>query len=214
MKKTFSFLIVTALLAVAALSVSAQSFDIFGNTRTVVMQTPTKLATTGQATVTNSLNAVDVRSFDGIGIINLVVVSNSADVATTPSLVVVIEDSADTTNYTALTTIAVANSTSIAITNSSLGVGTNIAVTDTFLLPGTFTTPPSATAGFATKYLSPAAFTSLGTQTNGSTSAVYQYGINLNDARRYLRIRYSLTGSNANYGVGATLTGRVGSEVQ
>lgn len=213
MKKTFSFLIVLALLAVAAVSASAQSFDLFGSTRTLQLGTPFKMTTSGQATAL-ATNTVDIRSFDGIGILNLVVVSNSADVATTPALIATIEDSADTTNYTALTTIAVATSTSIAITNSSLGVGTNIAVTDTFLLPGTFTTPTASSAGFATRYLSPAAFTSLGTQTNGSSSAVYQYGLNLNDVRRYLRIRYSFTGSNLNYSLGATLTGRTGTEVQ
>lgn len=213
MKISNRILCIAALMAAVA-SAHAQSFDVFNTTRTVQMATPTKLVTSGQATVTNSLNAVDVRVFDGIGILNLIVVSNSADVATTPSLIVVIEDSSDTTNYTALSSIAVGTSTSIAYTNANLGVGTNISVTDTFVLPGTFTTPTAATAGFATRYLSPAPFTSLGTQTNGSASAVYQYGINLNDARRYLRVRYSLTGSNANYGVSAVLTGRTGTEVQ
>lgn len=211
--KIHSRILALAVIAGLALTVAANSFDLFNSSRTAVVTPPAKLAMTG-TTASLATNVVDKIGFDGIGILTLTVCSNSADVAVDPTLILNIEDSPDTTNYTVLSTIATAVQTSLSYTNTGLGVGTNIAVTDVFLLPGTLTTPTAATAGFATPYISPAAFTSLGTITNTSASKAYQYGINLRDTQRYLRIRYSLNGSNANYSVGATLTGFRGNDVR
>jgi hypothetical protein len=207
MKKLVNnLLLVAALVGMMVLPALAQD-DLFNGSRTLVLSAPQKLAMTG-TTAALATNVVDLRGFLGRGFISLNVISNSADVAVDPTLIVTLEAGTDTTNYTTLSSaLATATQTSVIITNSSLGTGTNISVTDTFLLPGTLTTPTAATAGFATPYVSPAAFTGSGLFTNNSASKSYLYGINLQDTARYLRVRYSLNGSNANYGVSATLTG-------
>jgi hypothetical protein len=113
--------------------------------------------------------------------------------------------SPDNTNWVAVS-YASAVSTAIIYTNMFYG-GTNLSVTDTFLLPGTVTTPTASSSGFATPYW--AAITWTNTAAISVIGGTVLVGINATDTPRYLRVIW--TANDVAYTntavVSATLTG-------
>lgn len=190
-----------ALMAAALVMVSLPGqaqigFDTFRAPRTAVLTTPQILAA---ASTTNT--TIDLIGSQGIGEITLFCYTNAA----AGSVTALIETSPDTNTWTALT-YATTTSTSVNYTNTALGNATNVFFTTPWLVPGTFTTPTAATAGFATVYLlsSPMTNTAAVTMTGAQFKKI---GFNATDAGRYFRITWTATGSvSTNAIVGAEIT--------
>ena len=98
---------------------------------------------------------------------------------------------------------------SLEITNAYYS--TNDVVTDSFLLPGTVTTPTAATAGFPTPYLASTPFTNTAAITLVSSGAVTKntmVGLRIKDQKRYLFLVLAGSGGTVtNFNVSATITG-------
>jgi len=204
-----SNLIITAMLALGAIAASAQSgFDMFGVPRTAVLSTPQVITVSSAAYVTNG--PIDTHGFLGTAKVDIFSVTNGSGAGT---MTAQLYTSSDTTNLTALSTYALATSTTVTYTNAGLGAGTNISASTTYLLPGVLTTPTAATAGWATPYLATPQFTNAGAITI-TGKGIYSIGYNIADANRYLYIVYAPGGTVTNCAVGAVLTGRRGSEVR
>ena len=197
-------LLAVALLAAAFTAGAQNGFDLFGIPRVLVVAAPQVLA--GASTVTT---AVDTHGYEGVANVQFFAKAYGAAGTVTALL----ETSSDTNTWTAVT-YAAAVSASVIYTNSALGSATNVYYTDTYLLPGTWTTPTAATAGWASGYLAPAAFT--GTAAVTLTTATYKsLGYQIGDAGRYLRCTFTATDAyTTNCVVGAILIGRRGSEVK
>lgn len=190
------------ILAVASLSLSALAqgaFDLYGVPRTIVLATPT-LLTAAAASVTNA--SIDTHGFEGIAKVDIMSFTNSGG-----ALTATLETSTDNTNFSALANYSLAISTAIIYTNNGLATVTK--ATNTYLLPGSITTPTAATAGFATPYLdnTTAPFTNSGAITV-TAKGIYSIGYNVSDASRYLHIVWTPTGSSSNDVVAAVFTGR------
>ncbi len=203
------------ILAVASFSLAAnaqRTVDLFGGPRAIVLAAPQNFTNVGTATLTSTVtNAIiDIHGFDGVGVIDIMSVSNStsATAGVAASLTVTLQTSDDATNWSNFTTLALANSTTLKYTNGFYG-GTNLSASDVYLLPGTNTTPTAATAGWATSYLIPANFTAGGALTV-SAGGTWSYGIVLQDSKRYLQTVWSVAGSNVVYSGGAVLHGARG----
>jgi hypothetical protein len=167
----------------------------------MVLATPAVLPVNVAGLYTN--NPVDIVGFCGVGTITLLSSTNAGG-----TLTATIQTSPDTTNWTDLANFALVNSqTSFSITNGYYG-GTNLYVTDAFLLPYTSTTPVAATAGFATPYSAYLPFTNSGAVTI-TTAGAYQIGVNLSDSPRYLHLKWTATAAatNGTTVVGALLNG-------
>lgn len=190
MKKTFLSL-ATALLAVSA--IAQNGFNFFEVPKTIVVTTPQVLA----GTYSNA--PVDLHGSVGIAKLDFNIVSN----ASSGALVVTLCQSDDTTNWTAVPNIAQATLSSVTATNNSYG--STLKSTNSFLFAGTVTTPTAATAGWATPYLSPAAFNYTGSISNMSATGAYSVGVNVQNVKRYINVLY--TGSSG-HTVGAILTVR------
>jgi hypothetical protein len=182
-------------ICVALLAVSANAQDTFGTTRTLQVAKPTAVAA---ATATNT---VDLVGFYGRANILLTGYTNTTGSTLTATLTA----SPDNTNWVAVS-YASAVSTAIIYTNMFYG-GTNLSVTDTFLLPGTVTTPTASSSGFATPYW--AAITWTNTAAISVIGGTVLVGINATDTPRYLRVIW--TANDVAYTntavVSATLTG-------
>lgn len=150
------------------------------------------------ATVTNSW--VDTHGMLGQAAINLFVVTNAAG-----SVTATLEGSNDATNALSFGTYAVATSTAVTYTNTYYPTAFN--VTNTYLLPGTVTTPSAATAGFATSYLAPWDYTNTGAVTP-ALKGVTRLGYQVQDKPRYVRLIWTTSGSLTNLTAAATITGR------
>jgi hypothetical protein len=199
----------------ATMTAQAQ-FDYFAQPRTIQML-PSKFLSVGFTNIgTGTLsgawtNSIDVHGSDGIAKLDLVVVSNTAGASVQAYLTNSLVTSVDNTNWVPLTTVAIATSTAVSYTN--LMYGTNLIVTDTYLLPGTVSTITTGTSGYAPPnavlgLLVPAPYTNSITGANQSATAIYSYGFNIADAYRYIGLVSSLTGSNATYNVQGFLTVR------
>lgn len=182
-------------------SVNAQGFgaDVFGAYRTVVLANTGVKSGAAIGIVTN--NPIDIRDFCGIGKVDILVTTNAGG----GTLTATIETSPDLTNWTAIANYA--NATSATQISTNTYYGSSLLATNTLLLPGTITTPTSATAGFATPYLAPAAFSSSGavTVTAGGTFSI---GFNIADQPRYMHIVWTPGGTVTNYGAFAILTAK------
>jgi hypothetical protein len=193
---------ILALIATFGLAATAfgqgTSFDYFGGPRALVVQTPTNIL----ATYTNPVS-VDISRFTGIA--RLDIFSNTNGPGSTPSATVTIETSPDQVTWTALQNYALAVQSSIKITNTYYG--TNLVSTNNFNLPGTVTTPTSSTAGWATEYLVPSAFTNTGAVTVTAQN-IYSLGFVPDDQSRYMRTRWTLAAGTTNLAIGVLLTGR------
>lgn len=203
--KIFSRILMVAALLAAVVTAPAQNSDTFNATRTVIVAGPT-LLTAAVPIVTNG--PIDLHGFYGIAKVDIFSFTNAGSTVTAQFYT-----SPDTTNLTTLANYASATATSVITTNANLGVGTNITATQTYLLPGTWTTPTAASAGFATSYLLPAPLTNSGAITVTAKN-FYQIGFNAGDNARYLYVVWTASGGNTNGVVGATLTGRRGYEVR
>lgn len=193
--------VMAAALTLAPSARAQVGFDIFGGTRTAVLQQPTNILFSAGGT--NMSNPVDIRLFTGVALLNIHATTNQAGGTITAN----IASSPDLTNWTALANYALATPTSVIYANTFYGTGTPIA-TNIWLLPGTVTTPVAATAGFATPYLVPAPFTNSGAITvnpNGITSI----GLNIDDAGRYLKLTFTGGGTTTNFSASATVTGKL-----
>ena len=204
MKITSSFLSLIVMLALAV-PAFAQTFDTFGGTRAVIALPP-KYHDAATPIITNG--PIDLHGYYGVVAADIFSLTNGAT-----GLTVGFYTSSDTTNLTALANYALATATSVVTTNANLGVGTNISATQTYLLPGSFTTPTAATAGFATPYLSPASYTNTAAVTVTGKN-FYRIGWNAPDNARYLYIISTCTGGTTNAAVGVVLSGRRGYEVR
>lgn len=207
LKNLVAFVAIVFTLMLATLPAKAQSgFDVWGGTRTLVLQAPTNIQY--QTSVFGATNlGVDMKWFTGIGKIDISCGTNAPGTA-----VGGIQVSADMTNWAALANYGIANPTSIPWTNRYyLGpvLGTNVFGTNYFNLPGTNTTPSAATAGFATTYMLPAPMTNTAaTVTLAAGNAVTTLFANLDDQPRYWRFFVNVGGTGTNVTVSATVTGK------
>jgi hypothetical protein len=194
--KKFTLGMLTAVLMASA-CYAQSGFDAFGGFRTVIVA-PAKNMDGSTVGITNG--AIDVRPFTGMVNLDLLAVTNNA--ATTFTLKV--QTSPDAATWTDLGSIANATVTTAIWTNTYYG--TNLYVTNSFLLPGTIVTPTAATAGFATPYLLPAQYTNSGAITYAGFGM--HLGFNASDAQRYIRTVIIPGGTTTNATVFGILTGK------
>lgn len=196
----FNKIILTAL-AVVSLALSAFSQndrDIFNTVRGVQIAVPATLA--ANATVTTN-GPIDILGYGGRGVVIANTASNQSG-----TLTLTLQTSSDTTNWSNLANFALINSTtSVSYTNLLYG-GTNLVVTDKYLLPFTPTYPNASTAGYATPYPLPNLFTNTAA-VSVSASGTYVIGVNLTDCPRYLQAVWTAGNTNATSVVSAQLFG-------
>lgn len=186
--------------AVFGLAAAVQAQDVFASTRTVVLSAPATLATIGTTYTTNG--PIDVRQFGSKVAIDIFSVTNAAAATITATF----QTSDDKTNWYALPNYAKATATSVSTTNYWNSYS-NV-VSQTVLIPGVWTTPTAASAGWATPYLAPATYTNSGAcdvSLNGYTKLAYP----VRDGRQYLRVIWTQSGGAGatNATVGVTVTG-------
>jgi hypothetical protein len=187
--------ILFGLLAAFGLCASANAqFDYFAAPRTIVLTYPSKL------TATDSNSVIDIHGFEGVAKIDFICTTNN----TTNAVTVQIMTSPDRTNWSALSSYALAVSNSIITTNNYYGTATPLA-TNVYLFAGTVTTPSAASSGFVTTYLNPAPFTNSGSITINTGAA--EIGFVPTDAQRYLQAVWTFAGTSTN-SVAAIFTGR------
>lgn len=208
--KFTKIVLMAALTMLAALMCPAQNgFDFFGIPRTLELGAPLNYTNSGTAVLSTTFTngPYDLNFFTGIGKVDITIISNKVDATTgvAASLTATLEQSDDQTTWTAITTAALANRTSITFTNGLLG--TNTTATDIFQLPGTNTTPTASSAGFATPYLVPANFNQTASVVS-TTSKAFSLGIPMDSTKRYIHVIWTVAGSNVTYGGSAFLTGR------
>lgn len=203
---------IVALAACIATVAQAQlGFDAYSASREIIVTAPINLnvVTAGpNGLYTNG--AVDLSPL--IGNVKLDINVNTNVATATGTLTVSLYGSADATNWTAIANYAIQQTPySLSITNMGFANSTNLVVTDSFLMPGTVTTPTAATAGFATPYLLPTPYTNTAAITlvsSGTVTGNTMVGLRVKDQPRYLRLLYLATsGTTTNFTVGATLTG-------
>lgn len=183
------------IVAAAALGISASaqsSFDSFGGMRTLTWP----CVVTG-ATFSNA--PMDLRLFTGVVNLNFGGMTN----VNSGTLTAEVEVSNDLTNYTTIANVGIATQTAIKYTNTYYGG--NMIATNTYLLPGTLTTPTASTAGFATVYVQPAQLTNSPGAFNVLTNGTYSIGFKVDDQPRYLHIKWT---TSANCTVFGSLTGK------
>lgn len=178
----------------AASAQTAPGFDSFGGMRTVCWPAV-------EATAIFSNAPVDLRLFSGT--VNLII--HGATNTNFGTLTGTVETSPDLTNWTGIANVAIATQTAIKYTNSFYAANSMIA-TNTYLLPGTITTPTASTAGFASSYLLPTPFTNTPGAINLLTNGSYSIGFSVNDQPRYLHVLWN--GTATNFTVAGSLTGR------
>ena len=182
-----------------AISAHAQfGFDAFAGTRTLVM--------TGQNIVPGTsfiTNTVDKVRLGGTGALTFLTATNTG--ATGGTLTATLYGSTDKTNFVAISNYALLTAPSTeTITNYFYG-GTNLTTANSVFLGGTVVNPTAYTAGWATPYIAPAAFTNTGAITLNGTTAV-QVGLRLVDCPRYLHVVYNPGGTVTNFTVQTILT--------
>lgn len=203
MKKMKNILIVAGL-ALASVSAFAQGrgFDVFGGTRTILLDPP------ASHLATYSSLPVDTHGFNGISKLDLIVMTNSAITGQAAvSITAAIQQSPDQTNWTGVTySLAVANTQYLTNYTYSAGSTNYILATNYYVLPYTITTPTSSTAGFATPYGAPVLYNTTNALTF-SAPGCQSIGFNISDAQRYLRVVWTEGATSTNYAAGAILTG-------
>ena len=182
-------LMILAVASFTCIANAQRGVDMFGVPRSLVLAAPQALAVP-TLLVTNG--PIDTHGYEGIGVVDMFSLTNAAAMTITASFFT----SPDQTNLTALANYALAVSASESITNYMYG-GTSLICTQTKLAPGTVTAPTASSAGWATPYLLPAAFTNNGAVTL-TAKGNYEIGYNVSDAARYLYVVTS--GTNATWG--------------
>jgi len=207
--KFTKFILGLALVA-SVVTAGAQGIDTYKTQRAIVLAAPTVL-TAANATVTNG--PIDIGGYLGIGYVDLTTCTNAGG-----ALTATLENSNDTTNWTAVSNFSlISTTTSFTYTNTSNpAYSTNVYATNPYLLPGLITTPSAYLSGFvAIPYLNYGAnpFTNSGAITV-TAKGVYRAGFNVQDAKRYLHIVWTPTGSSSNDFVTATFNAVRSTEVQ
>jgi hypothetical protein len=179
-------------------------FDSFAAMRWMTIIPMTNIVTsTGGANGTT--NFIDRIGFEGIASIIVPWQTNSGAATGT----VYVQSSPDQTNWTALAYALATNVTKAIITNSAYAT-TNVflTATNTEILPGPFTTPVAATAGYASPYVGSISFTNTNSITLSSVqpAGTTLIGFNVGDAYRYIRVGFAAGTTNST--VGAFLVGR------
>jgi len=209
--RTLEYGLFALLLAGAAptFAQGGRGFDMFGNPRYFVV--------TGIQTITNNLanqstgvtvsntiaayTSVDVRNCVGEAVVLLSVTNNNFNAAA-PTMYAFLEGSMDQTNWYTLTNTAIMTNLDVSITNAYWG-NTNVQTVNRYPIPGVFTTPTSATAGFASVYLQSAPLTATGILCTNVTGTQCVMGWNIADGPRYIHIVYKVGGTNASFTVSA-----------
>jgi len=207
----FTKYIVALAACIGTVAQAQLGFDAYSASRELVITAPVNInvVTAGpNGLYTNA--AVDLSPF--IGNVKIDITANTNIATATGTLTVSMYGSADATNWTAVANYAIQQTPySQSITNMGFANSTNLIVTDSFLLPGTVTSPTAATAGFATPYLLPTPFTNTAAITlisSGTVTGNTIVGLRVKDQPRYLRLLYAATsGTVTNATVSATLTG-------
>ena len=179
--KTLKNLTIAAVFGLFAVTAQAQ-LDTFGGARTILALPP-------QVITAVVSNVVDVHSYDGVAKIDLISATRDAANVTTFTLA---GSATRTGSYTTIATFALGVPNTLTLTNTAAGGATNY-----LYLAGTLTTPTAATAGWASQYLVPSAFTTSGSiALTGCTNGVL--GFNIADVPRYLSITATPTMSTSN----------------
>jgi hypothetical protein len=196
---------IKALLAIAIIGATAahsfaQGFgsDSFSGERTIILSQ-------GALAIGASSNGLPaVADLTGIiGVAKIDVFSGCDNASGTQT--VTVQNSADNTNWTTLSSCVLATNIAISRTNFYYS-STGIAITDTNFLTGVVTTPTASSAGFATTYIPAAAFTNTATWVaNGP--GWREVGFVAQDANRYLRVVVVPGGTGTNQTYGAVITG-------
>ena len=180
MKNRITLTITAALSLFAVGSLMAQ--DVFAGSRTILALPP-------QVITAVVSNVVDVHGYDGVAKIDLISATRDAANVTTFTLA---GSATRTGTYATIATFALGVPTTVPLTNTASGGATNY-----IYYAGTVTTPTAATAGWATPYLVPSAFTSSGSiALTGCTNGVL--GFSIPDVPRYLSITATPTMSTSN----------------
>jgi hypothetical protein len=190
-------ILAVASLSLAAFSASAAA-DTFASVRTVVVDAPRLIIGAASSAVTN--NWTDIHGFEGIAKIDFSTKTNAGGA----TLSVLIQTSADQTNFTTLNNVAYATAASIIYTNNMYPA--QLTATDVINFPGVITTPTASSSGWATPYIAAAPFTNTATALS-LLDGVTTIGFNASDANRYVRLIYSTGGTVTNISVSATMTG-------
>lgn len=197
MKKNKFFILLISLFAFALSAQAQLAYDIFGSSR-VANVTPIQNLSVGTALATNT---IDIGILEGKASLLIYATTNTG--TTGGTLTATLYSSFDRTNFTAVSTYALATASTITTTNRYYG-GTNLTSSTSYLQPGVWTTPTASAAGWATPYLNPAMFTNSAAITLSPTTTA-NIGISVADLGRYLHIVYATGGSVTNFTVGAVI---------
>jgi len=200
MKNRNSFAITLGLTLLGLLAFSpmchaqgAGAGDMFAGPRFLVLDVGTVKAATTASSVIDL--PIDIHGYDGIASV-IITAPVEAGGDATGTIYARLEGSPDgqvtgTTNWTILTNCAVMNTfTTNILTSLVSGI---LGVTNTYMIPGTVTTPTANSAGFAGQYLSATAFTSAGVGLTNVASGIAVIGFNVSDAPRFIRLKYTVT---------------------
>lgn len=203
MKNRFNLFagLLLAVAAIAPLKAHAQ-FDFYGQPRCFILASETIL-TNNSGTLNASNAPIDIHGYDGIAAV-LFSATNVAGSGGSPTLYARLEGSADGTNWYLMTNVSKATATTYNVTNINGGhIETN-----TFLLPGTITTPVAATAGTAQPYLVPEPFTNNAVLCTNVTGVVAQFGLDVQNCPRYVHVAYTVTGTAVAFSSSAFVVAR------
>jgi hypothetical protein len=190
--------ILTASLVFAGLAAHAEgSLDLFGPVRVAVIS-PLAAQILGSTATGITNQPVLLRQCVGIAAVHVMDLTNNGATGLTLTL----QTSYDTTNWNNLSNYAVGTLTSIITTNGYYGAP-GLFSTNVEVRPGTSVNPVAGTAGFATPYLLPAAFTNSGAYSITTSNAVVAWGVR--DQGTYLRAVWSFSGTTTNVYYGAEL---------
>lgn len=201
--KTLAKIFAAAVAIALSLPVFAGGFDEFGQTRTLLFQ-PVRILTVADKTSTSPV--IDLRSFDGVVKLDVTAITNTPG----GTLTIALQTASDPTNsssWTTITTAYYATSSTVNFTNPFVPIPPFVA-TNTYLLPGSVTTPTAYSYGASGQYLNPAQPTNTVTALDVSTAGTYSVGWNAQDSYRYGRLVYTTGGTATNITISAILTGR------
>ncbi len=180
------------------------NFDIFGQTRTVIVVPATNFFQSGSTAITITNGTVDLKDFLGVVQFGMCVTTNGLTNANNlQKFSGWLEHSTDNTNWASLTTAA--SSTQTAINETNFNYGGTI-VTNQVLLPGTITTPGASVQPGS--YLSQAQYTNAGIFCTNVAAGWFTLGVPAQTLQRYVRVIETATGTNAVFSVGVIATGR------
>lgn len=209
--------IVLALLALALAPLAnagPAQFDLYAGTRPIQLTPVNTLVVYATPLLTNG--PFDMFGYEGRVIVDVTSLTNAGGALTCG-----IEFSNDTTNWTAFKNYAFVNGAAatnlIPYTNYYYG-GTNLVVSNAYLLPGNISNAVPNVWGYAGNYLVQSggyAFTNTPATQTITRAGIYSFAFDVqSQPGRYMHIYYTGTGANTNDYVSAKLWGIRSSEVQ